>query len=65
MIDKKLMALMVCPVSKAPLELDKEKNELICWASGLVYPIQNGFPVLIEAEARELTEEEKQSRGRA
>ena len=59
MIDQKLLSILVCPVSKAPLEYDKEKDELVCKASGLAYPIRDGIPVMLESEARQLTEEEK------
>ena len=60
MIDKKLLSILVCPATKAPLEYDQEKQELVCRASGLAYPIRDGIPVMLEAEARQLTEEEKQ-----
>lgn len=59
MIDKNLLSILVCPVSKAPLEYDQEKQELICKASGLAYPIRDGIPVMLESEARKLTDEEK------
>lgn len=59
MIDKKLLSILVCPVSKAPLEYDKEKNELICKASGLAYPVRDDIPVMLESEARQLTADEK------
>lgn len=62
MIDKKLLSILVCPVSKAPLEYDREKQELICRASNLVYPIRDGIPVMMESEARQLTEAEKEAR---
>ena len=61
MIDKKLLSILVCPVSKAPVEYHEEKNELICKASGLAYPVRDGIPVMLENEARELTTEEKLS----
>lgn len=61
MIDKKLLAILVCPVTKAPLEYDAAKQELICKPSGLAYPIRDGIPVMLESEARALTEEEKQA----
>ncbi|MGK0440296.1 MAG: hypothetical protein ACJA0N_000082 [Pseudohongiellaceae bacterium] len=61
MIDKKLLSILVCPVSKAPVEYDEEKNELVCKASGLAYPVRDGIPVMLENEARELTVEEKLS----
>lgn len=59
MLDKKLLSILVCPVSKAPLDYDREKQELVCWASGLAYPIRDGIPVMLESEARILTEDEK------
>lgn len=59
MIDKKLLSILVCPVSKAPLVYDKEKQELICKASGLAYPVRDGIPVMLEAEARQLSSDEK------
>ena len=58
-IDKKLLSILVCPVSKAPLEYDREKQELVCKASGLAYPIRDGIPVMLEDEARQLTADEK------
>ena len=60
MIDKKLLSMLVCPVSKAPLHFDEEKLELICLASGLAYPIRDDIPVMLEAEAREISLEEKE-----
>tara|TARA_R110000823_G_scaffold27609_4_gene80318 strand:+ start:8576 stop:8815 length:240 start_codon:yes stop_codon:yes gene_type:complete len=59
MIDKKLLSVLVCPVSKAPLEYDQEKEELVCRASGLAYPVRDGIPVMLESEARLLTADEK------
>jgi uncharacterized protein YbaR (Trm112 family) len=59
MIDKRLLSILVCPVSKAPVEYDKEKDELICRASGLAYPVRDGIPVMLESEARHLTADEK------
>ncbi len=61
MIDKKLLAILACPVSKAPVEYQKESNELVCWQSGLAYPVRDDIPVMLESEARELTEEEKEA----
>ncbi len=59
MIDKKLLSILVCPVSKAPLEYDKENQELICKASGLAYPVRDDIPVMLENEARQLSADEK------
>ena len=59
MIDKQLLSILVCPVSKAPLEYDEENQELVCKASGLAYPVRDGIPVMLENEARQLTADEK------
>ena len=59
MIDKNLLSILVCPVTKAPLELNVESNELVCVASGLAYPIRDDIPVMLESEARVLSDEEK------
>ena len=59
MIDKKLLSILVCPVSKAPIEYDEQKQELVCKASGLAYPVRDGIPVMLENEARQLTADEK------
>jgi len=59
MFDKKLLNILVCPESKAPLSLSKDGNELICYASGLAYPIRDDIPVLLVDEARQLSAEEK------
>ncbi|MGD8174372.1 Trm112 family protein [Marinimicrobium sp. ARAG 43.8] len=64
MIDKKLLSLLVCPVSKAPLEYNAEQQELVCRASGLAYPVRDGIPVMLETEARQLTLEEREQLGR-
>jgi uncharacterized protein YbaR (Trm112 family) len=59
MIDKRLLSILVCPVSKAPVEYDEEKDELVCRASGLAYPVRDSIPVMLESEARQLTADEK------
>ena len=61
MVDKKLLSILVCPVTKAPLEYDRDNNELVCKASGLAYPVRDGIPVMLETEARLLTADEKLS----
>ena len=50
-IDKKLLNILVCPVSKKSLSLNEETNELICEESGLAYPIKDGIPVMLPEEA--------------
>lgn len=59
MLDKKLLGILVCPVSKASLEYDRERDELVCRVSGLAYPIRDGIPVMLESEARVLSVDEK------
>ncbi|MDG2271474.1 MAG: Trm112 family protein [Halioglobus sp.] len=56
MLDESLLQILVCPVSKAPLEYDADNNELICRASGLCYPVRGSIPVLLESEAYSLTD---------
>lgn len=61
MIDKTLLDILVCPVSQTPLQLNESSNELISKASGLAYPIRDGIPVLLQEEARQLSDEELQA----
>lgn len=61
MLDSKLLEILVCPVSKAPLQYKRELDELWCKASGLAYPIRDGIPVMLEKEARELSETETET----
>ena len=57
-MDKRLLEILVCPVTKAPLVFDAEKQELLCKASRLAYPVRDGIPVMLEDEARPLSDEE-------
>lgn len=56
--DIKLMDILACPACKGKLVLDKDNNELICKFDRLAYPIENDIPVLLENEARRITESE-------
>jgi uncharacterized protein YbaR (Trm112 family) len=58
-MDNKLLEILVCPLCKGPLEYKKENQELVCKADGLAFPIRDGIPVMLEEEARALTEGEK------
>ncbi|SIS76119.1 Trm112 family protein [Neptunomonas antarctica] len=58
-MDKKLLDILVCPVSKAPVEYNADTNELICRTSGLAYPVRDDIPVMLESEARTLTTDER------
>lgn len=57
-MDTKLLELLVCPVTKGPLEYDRERQELTSHSARLAYPIRDGLPVLLENEARTLSDEE-------
>ena len=57
-MDKKLLDILVCPVTKGPLYYDKEKQELISRSARLAYPIRDDIPVMLEDEARTVSEEE-------
>ena len=53
-IDPKLLEILVCPLTKGPLEYDKDKQELISSKAGLAYPIRDGIPIMLVDEARQL-----------
>lgn len=55
MLDKKLLDLLVCPVTRAPLVYDEARQELQCRASGLAYPVRDGLAVMLEDQARALS----------
>lgn len=59
-MDPKLLELLVCPVTKGPLTFDREHQELVSRSARLAYPVRDGIPVLLEDEARTLTDEELQ-----
>ncbi len=63
-MDKRLLDLLVCPVTKGPLIYDKARGELISRTARLAYPIRDEIPIMLEEEARELTEEEMERLGR-
>ena len=64
MLDKKLLAILACPLCKSSLYYDAPKQELICYADSLAYPIRDGIPVMLDSDARALTPEEKANRKR-
>ncbi len=53
-MDKRLLDILVCPICKSSLQHDAEKNELICKADKLAFPIKDAIPVMLVAEARSL-----------
>ncbi len=59
-MDKKLLDILVCPVTKGSLKVDEERQELISTSARLAYSIRDGIPVMLEDEARAINEEEYQ-----
>ncbi|CAN5712173.1 Trm112 family protein [soil metagenome] len=57
-MDTKLLELLVCPVTKGPLDFDRAKQELLSRSARLAYPIRDGIPILLESEARALSDAE-------
>ncbi len=57
-VDPKLLEILVCPISKGPLEYDAERQELISRQAGLAYPIRDGIPIMLPEEARRLDDGE-------
>ena len=53
-----LLELLVCPVTKGPLNFDRERQELLSRSARLAYPVRQGIPILLENEARTLSDEE-------
>jgi hypothetical protein len=57
-MDKRLLEILVCPVTKGPLIYDKDKQELISLSARLAYPIRDDIPVMLESDARALASDE-------
>ena len=57
-MDSKLLELLVCPITKGPLAYDRDKQELTSHSARLAYPVRDGIPLLLESEARTMTDEE-------
>jgi len=55
-LDPRLLEILVCPLTKGPLEYDRDANELISRKAGLAYPIRNGIPIMLVDEARQIDE---------
>ena len=58
-IDRKLLEILVCPLTKGPLTYDRTRQELISLQAGLAYPIRDGIPIMLVDEARSLDDAEK------
>ncbi len=55
-IDRKLLDILVCPLTKGPLRYDAQAQELISDRAGLAYPIRDGIPIMLVDEARQVSE---------
>ena len=57
--DPKLLEILVCPLTRTTLRYDSARQELISRAARLAYPIRDGLPIMLPAEARALSEDER------
>ena len=57
-VDPRLLEILVCPVTRGPLEYDRTRGELVSRSARLAYPIRDGVPIMLPEEARELAEGE-------
>lgn len=57
-MDAKLLEILACPLCKGKLVYLKEARELVCKADRLAYPIRDDIPVMLEVEARRISQEE-------
>lgn len=56
-ISKKMLEILVCPITHTTLEYDPNEQELISKTAGLAFPIRQGIPIMLESEARKLKED--------
>ena len=61
MLDKKLLEILACPICKRELHYDKNANELVCAVDKLAFPIRDGVPVMLTAQARAMSSDELES----
>lgn len=59
-MDRKLLAILVCPICKGDLHYDRKAGELLCLADGLAFPIRDGVPIMLRDEARQMSFEERE-----
>ena len=57
-MDPRLLEILVCPITKGPLDFHKDKQELWSVSARLAYPIRDGIPVMLDEEARSMSAEE-------
>lgn len=61
-VDPALLEILVCPVTRGPLHYDRDKQELVSKSARLAYPIRDGVPIMLESEARELSDAEAKTK---
>lgn len=61
MLDKKLLEILACPICKGELHYDKNAKELVCAVDKLAFPVRDGVPVMLTAEARAMSSDELES----
>lgn len=53
-VDRKLLEILVCPLTKSSLRFDVATNELVSQSAWLAYPIRDGIPIMLPDEARQI-----------
>jgi uncharacterized protein YbaR (Trm112 family) len=53
-VDPRLLEILVCPLTKGPLQYDRARGELVSRSAGLAYPIRDGIPIMLPEEARQI-----------
>lgn len=61
-VDPALLEILVCPVTRGPLHYDRDRQELVSKSARLAYPIRDGVPIMLESEARELSDAEAKAK---
>lgn len=61
-VDPRLLEILVCPLTKAPLRYDRLRQELVSDQAGLAYPIRDGIPIMLVDEARTLADDERRAK---
>ncbi|MCD8494304.1 MAG: Trm112 family protein [Burkholderiaceae bacterium] len=64
-MDHKLLDILVCPICKGRLQINADKSGLICRADNLVFPIDDGIPIMLESQAKPLETEAGANVGKA
>ena len=61
MLDRKLLEILACPICKGELHYDKNSKELVCTVDKLAFPVRDGVPIMLTAEARAMSSDELES----